>query len=100
MRNRRSPLKKFPITPLEFELIDQIVDRAHYLFPDREENDIRMDIQAVILGGCRLRLYDLVYSENIDFIHDIVGIEKHLNRQSFQLENCFRPRYALEGGAE
>lgn len=92
---RRSPLKPMPITPLEFELIDQIVDRAHFLFPDREENDIRMDIQATILGGCRLRLYDLVHSENVDFIHDIVGIERHLDRQSFQLKDCFLPRYVL-----
>jgi hypothetical protein len=97
---RRSPLKGLPITPLEFDLIEQIVDRAFFLFPDREATDIRMDIQATILGGCKLRLYDLVHAEQVDFIHDIVGIESHLDHQTFELKDCFVPRYAIGGKGE
>jgi hypothetical protein len=84
-----------PITQLEFDVIERIVDRATYLFPDRQPEDVQMDIVATILGGCRLRLEDLVNADDFNFIHDIVGIERHLDRQSFFLKDQFKPRFAV-----
>lgn len=30
-----------------------------------------------------------------DFAHDIFGINKHLNHETFELEDCFLPRSAV-----
>lgn len=67
---------------------------AHLWLPDRERRNIRMDLIAVHLGCCRLRLGELLDADDSNFIHDIAGIERHLNRRSFQLEDCFLPRFA------
>jgi len=82
-----------PISASELNVIDAIVYRALVFFPDREERDVKMDLIATHLT-CPLRLNELLDARDSDFVHDIVGIERHLNRQTFKLENCFTPRYA------
>jgi hypothetical protein len=93
---RRSPThKRMPITQLEFDSIDRIANRAVHMFPGRREHeDIKMDLTACVLGGCELRLEELEVADDLNFAHDLVGIERHLNRQTFQLEDCFVPRFA------
>jgi hypothetical protein len=78
----------------ELEIIDRIVQRALQFFPDREAKDIRLELMATILGGCPLHLDRLETAPDSDFVHDIAGIERHLNRQTFELMDCFSPRYA------
>jgi hypothetical protein len=41
-----------------------------------------------------LKLSDLLTSNNQDFAHDFIGIQRHMNRESGIVENCFVPRYA------
>jgi len=42
-----------------------------------------------------LDLKKLMDFEPADFAHDIFGINKHLNHETFELEDCFLPRSAV-----
>jgi hypothetical protein len=77
----------------ELRLIDAITVRAHVWFQDREARDLRMDIIATHLI-CPLRLQEMLDADDSNFVHDIAGIERHLNRRTFKLEDCFLPRFA------
>lgn len=75
-------------------LIGKIVDRALVHFPDRRETDVRMDILAVHLKT-PMRLQEWLDADDFNFIHDIVGIERHLDRQNFILRDSFSPRFLV-----
>lgn len=44
-----------------------------------------------------LRLDELLNADPFNFAHDIVEIQRHLNRETRQMENCFVPRFADTG---
>lgn len=54
----------------------------------------RMDLMAVHCNGCPLDLQKLLEADDFDFVHDLHGIFKHINRSTAQLERCFLPRCA------
>lgn len=82
---------------LEETIVQRIVSRAVALYSDlgrsRDELDIRMDIAATHYH-CPLQLEALFNADRTNFLHDIGGIERHLDRETGQLMNCFRPRFA------
>jgi len=80
------------ITAAELAVIEAIVMRALVYFPDREWRDIKMDVLATHLTT-PLRLNALLDADEENFAHDIVGIERHLDRQTFTLRDCFSPRF-------
>lgn len=53
-----------------------------------------MDITAVHLNGCPLRLSELRNADDSNFYHDLYGIASNINRETGKLENCFLPRYS------
>lgn len=53
-----------------------------------------MDLSATQMGGCQLRLEELLNARSEDFLHDIRGINANLNHITFRLENEFWPRMA------
>lgn len=55
---------------------------------------IMMDLTYCIQGGCNLRLEDMLNAREIDLMHDIYGINRHLNHNTFKLEGGFWPRFA------
>lgn len=57
--------------------------------------DFAMDIVATHANGCPLRLEDLLDANDVDFIHDVFGINRHIDRGTGQLQDCFVPRYAM-----
>ena len=78
--------------------INQIADKAVHVYAD---HDIRvdrltivMDISACHFGGQKLRLDDLLAADDFNFIHDVTGINRNLNRETYVLENCFSPRFS------
>lgn len=83
-----------PITDREFRLIDAITNRAWSLFPDRTRADIFLDISCVHVGPCPLRLEELLNADDFNFVHDVGGIWRHLDRDKFELRDCFIPRFA------
>lgn len=56
-----------------------------------------MDVTACHLNGCPLHLEDLAEADNFNLLHDVVGIYRHLDRETGRLKDCFLPRYAKAG---
>jgi len=78
----------------EYELAVAIAIRAKEALPPVDVHSLQMDIIATHVSGCRLKLKKLLGAESSDFLHDVVGIINHLDRESGKLTNCFLPRYA------
>lgn len=84
-------------------LIQKIADRAVRLYAEHdlriEHKDIVMDLTACHFRGQRLRLDDLLAADDLNFIHDVAGINRHLDRETYQLMNCFSPRFSARKAA-
>ena len=81
-------------TKAEIELAYDIAKRAVKLLGG-EVVTFAMDIQACHTHGCCLKLVDLLKANNSNFLHDVVGINSHLDHDSGELQDCFLPRYAV-----
>lgn len=42
-----------------------------------------------------IRLQHLLESSDFNFLHDVLGIAKHLDRKTGMLKDCFSPRFSL-----
>lgn len=80
------------------ELIKQIADRAVLVYAKHDvrvdPTTIVMDLMACHFSGQKLRLDDLLAADDFNFIHDVGGINKHLDRETYQLTDGFSPRYS------
>lgn len=87
----------FKRTMKEGRLIRRIVDRAIELELCRPENrlNVEMDITATHANGCRLDLQKLLLARNYIFAHDLIGIDRYLDRETGNLAFHFDPRCAL-----
>lgn len=54
-----------------------------------------MDLIAVHRNIQPLRLEALAEADFFHFAHDIAGIRRHLNRETWELEHCFLPRFSM-----
>lgn len=79
----------------DYDLIDQIVNRADRLGLVRDRTESTMDITAAHLNGCPLRLADMLAADDFNFIHDVGGIGRHIDTKTGKLQNCFLPRFAV-----
>lgn len=89
----------FETTRVEFREISEIADRSLGLSKARindpwTKQDIMMDLSAVHANGNPLRLEELRQADDFNFAHDILGIRRHLNRETGKLEDGFRPRFS------
>lgn len=86
-------------TAVAMDLIGKIADRAvavyagHDIRVDRK--DVLMDLSMVHLSGNKLRLEELLAADDMNFIHDVAGINRHLDRETGKLMDCFSPRFSL-----
>ncbi|TMJ05800.1 MAG: hypothetical protein E6G97_02005 [Alphaproteobacteria bacterium] len=80
---------------LDLQLIRRIVARAVSapLTVKLNRIDLRRDIGMVHANGCPLRLRALLHAGTVDFFHDVLGIHRHLNRETGALDPVFRPRF-------
>jgi len=76
------------------EIINKIADRATVINPNYDKTTVMMDLLVLLETGVKMRWEDLLNAPQFDFIHDIAGINTHLNRNTYKLEDCFWPRYA------
>lgn len=94
----KSSRPSFDVSLEAVELIDKIVDRAEVLAGsfggDFDRMTTRMDLTACHANGCRLKLSELLMTDDFNFAHDVFGIRNHINRRTGQLEGCFLPRFA------
>ncbi len=84
----------FDVSKKDNELIRKIIDRACKLLPTfkRDKISITMDVVACHANGNPLDLQKLLEFPDFDFMHDIVGINRHLNRKTGKLMSGFSPR--------
>ena len=86
-------------TKEDFLLISDLADRALALFErigqPQQKIDVMMDIENThkIIP---LKLVQLTFAPETDFVHDMVGIYNNFNRRTKQMDNCFSPRYARQ----
>lgn len=97
----RTKPPKMDATDADLAIIGQIAKRAYRQakkalgkFITRDALDYHMDITAVHLNGCPLRLADLLAADDFNFAHDIAGIARCLDRETGKLQNHFLPRFA------
>jgi hypothetical protein len=85
------------------DLIQKIFRRAQSLYEEHGVKQdwlaLHMDISACHLNGNPLRLDDLLAADAVNFMHDISGIHRHLDRTTGQLGGCFRPRFSVHESA-
>ena len=88
---------------LETKLINRIANGARAMSADAghewRKDHAFMDI-AACHEKCPLRLNALLQADDFNFAHDVFGINRHLNRETYELEDCFVPRYAAPEGGE
>ncbi len=77
----------------ETRTIAAIFCRARELEPLYDGLDGMMDISAAHLNGCPLDLDQLLAADDPNFLLDVVGIQRNINRQTGELDNCFAPRF-------
>lgn len=92
----------FACTEEETRLVCAIVDRAaeagHVRSakkPDHwyQQDTMAMDLIACNANGCPLDFQRLLDADGLNFIHDVAGIARHMDRDTGQLTDCFRPRH-------
>lgn len=97
----------FMITKDDRALVRQIVDRfaeaASDLGDQRDLDELRavsMDLVACHANGCPMDFQRLLDAPDFDFFHDIDGIQRHIDRATGELGDCFLPRTAKPSRAE
>lgn len=100
-KNSEHPLKK--ARRAELEIIRRITNRAVHLYADHkilmEPATVLMDISACHFHGQGLRLDELLAANDANFLHDIAGINRHLDRETYELRDGFSPRFAQRHAA-
>lgn len=95
------PEISFETSRVEDAVIHKIVDRYIDKFPRSDYRmSLEMDLAAVHCNGCELDFKKLLEFDDFNFVHDIDGIMRNLDRDDDsptggQLLHCFLPRCAL-----
>ena len=76
------------------ETIGKIVNRAVTINPAYNKTTVMMDLLVLCDTGVEMRWEEFLNAPVFDFMHDINGINRHLNRNTYKLEDGFCPRYA------
>jgi hypothetical protein len=89
----------FKASKEEYELIAKIARRANMIYLLNgvlvDTVHIMMNLTAAHLNGCPLKLKDMLAADDLNLMHDIGGIDQHINRDTGKLENQFVPRFAV-----
>ena len=83
---------RFDITKKDQTLLDIILEMIRAVSPKTNIFDIEMDLIACHLNGNRLDFEKLMWFDEFDFFHDLLGIQRHMDRNTGKLKNCFSPR--------
>lgn len=87
----------FKCTREEATLVSHIIRRGS---ADFHPTELSMDLLACNANGCPLDFDKLLHFDHLDFIHDICGIQRHLERKTGVLKDGFLPRCAKPQAGE
>ena len=65
-----------------------------------ERINLDMDLTACHLNGCPMDWEKLLSAPRFDFLHDVGGISRHIDRKTGKLTDCFLPRCASHESRE
>lgn len=92
------PVIKFNASEADAALIALIAQRACNVraWANRgiDKLDLELTITAVHLNDCALDLQQLLEFEQFDFTYDILGMLRHIDRETGKLNDSFLPRCA------
>lgn len=97
---------KWDITKKDSALLEQCVDRFYKLRADYaakiygSRTDMSMDLNAAHSNGCPLDFEKLLSFPDFDFEHDVLGIQRRLDRKTGKLGAHFLPRCAKTKAAK
>ena len=86
----------------EFEIIVKICERAEEMdivAPSANPGNRRMNLLMDLENAHKdvgLALGKLLEADDLNFAHDVIGIQNHMNRSTGKLEDFFIPRYAKQ----
>ncbi len=85
----------FAVSYSDAGLIGSIVSRVARMNIGKriDQVGLMMDLTACHANGNPLRLSELLVADDFNFTHDVYGIQRHINRDTGKLENCFVPRF-------
>lgn len=88
----------FKATQKEQAYIGLIVERAAKFAKEHGRSfdwlSCAMDLRATNANGCKLDFAKLASFDDFNLAHDVFGIERHLDRSTGFLTDCFLPRAA------
>ncbi len=86
----------FECTPADSSFVRKIVDRAIALelASKHDRLGVTMDMVATHANGCPMDFERLLAADDFNFIHDVKGIERHIDRATGHLGGFFLPRFA------
>jgi hypothetical protein len=90
----------FSVTKADSLKIEAIVKRAAALSRSIDRMSLDMDLTACHANGTPLNLDALLAADDFNFAHDVLGIQRHMDRDDAsptagRCLNCFVPRFAL-----
>lgn len=82
-------------------LVEKIVQRADHLVTAKSllrysSENLLMDLMALHCNTCPLELEELLAADVVEFMHDVWGICRYLDRDTGGLRENFRPRFAKD----
>jgi hypothetical protein len=92
---------RFDVSREDMDLIGRIVTRATKVYPEvfADRMALSMDLTACHANGCPLHLKAFADGDDFDFVHDVAGITRHMDRTTGRLGGCFLPRFTQREGA-
>ena len=88
------PGVRFDCSHEDHDIIIKIVKRAARMGLVKNDMGKMMDITACHVSGNPLKLQLFLDGKEGDFLHDIMGIEQHLDRTTGKLGDGFLPRFS------
>lgn len=85
---------RFDISKKDSKILSDILQRVRNTWSDIDTIDMEMDLTATHANGMPLDFQKLYGADFGNFAHDILGIRRHLNRETGKLMNHFVPRCA------
>ena len=83
--------KKINVAKERFDLIHKCLERYYILLaPSKNKLQDMMDIDF-----SRVNVWKLIQFDNANFLHDMNGIFRHIDRKNECLKDCFVPRAGL-----
>lgn len=89
---------RFDATAKDRQLASKCVTRARKLLKGdgRTRLDWNMDLIATHANGCPMDFAKLLNADDFNFMHDVCGIARHLDRRTGKLTDFFLPRCAAK----